>query len=517
MASRTVKRSIAILLVLAALLAVGLVVRARSHAAATARLPDVPDLSGRPAALAAHLREADRAARRRPAAAEQVGALGMAYHADLFYAPAAQAYRLARELDPGDWRWSYYLALLHLERGEARPAEENLQDVVAARPDFALAWWRLGEAAFKRGSYDRADEAYSRAAAVPATEAAIYASTGRARVALQQGRVEAARQILERLVSTEPRFGTAHRLLGDIYRSQGRASDAERQLARAGSLRAYAAPRDEMVDALADQSRSSVFLLKLAGATDLRRGAPRREVLTRRALEFDPHNPDVVYETGALLQQLRRPAEALTYFVQHLDMATDDQQTLVQIGKCYSDLGRLAEAEKALREALAISNDAVGLYNLGYVMEQQGRAADADAQYRRAIAVNPNMASARNNLGSLLARRGRLAEAVAHLTEAARLDPANADIYTNLSAVALRGGSVAEASRYARLALEIDPRHADAHANLGIALAQQGAFEEAVREFDEALRLDPHHSAARSNRDAVLARMRRGSSATTAQ
>ena len=79
--------------------AVGVGLRVRSRAAAAALLPPMPDLAGQPPAVVEHLRQADLLARRNPTSAEAVGALGMAYHADLFYAPAADG--LSRRNRPG--------------------------------------------------------------------------------------------------------------------------------------------------------------------------------------------------------------------------------------------------------------------------------------------------------------------------------------------------------------------------------------------------------------------------------
>jgi tetratricopeptide (TPR) repeat protein len=496
---------------------IGVYVRAR--AVAVARLPPMADVAGHPPSVVDHLHQADLRARSNPTSADVVGALGTAYHADLFYAPAAEAYRLAGELDRRDWRWPYYLVLIQLERGEAEQAVDGLTAIVATQPDFALAWLRLGDADFKRAHYKEADEAYVHAAvARPAASDAVsgssgrratiaiasYAALGRARVALQQGQVDSARRTLEDVVARDATFGPAHRLLGDAYRRLDRGDDAARHLARAAALPAYDAPADPMVDALARESRSSVFLLKQAGAAALVRDGQWREYLVRRALEFNERNPDVVYEMGAVLQQLKRPGEALTFFKHHLDMVSDDQQTLIQIGKCYSDLGRFKEGEAVLRRAVALSDDAVGFYNLGYVLEQLGRPAEAERQYERALELNPGLASAHNNLGTALARRGRFAEAIAHLSEVVRLEPGSADAHNNLGAVFLQQRQVDAASQHFRLALDLNPAHADAHANLGAALAHQNHIDEAIRHLDEALRIDSNHSAARANRQAIL-------------
>jgi tetratricopeptide (TPR) repeat protein len=511
--------------VLVVFAAAGIGLRLRSRAAAAALLPPLPALAGQPPAVVEHLRNADADARRDPASADVVGALGMAYHADLFYDAAADAYRAAASLAAGDWRWSYLLVLVHIERGEAAPAATRLREIVAANPSRPLAWLRLGDAEFKRARYAEADEAYGRAeaAARPGTVAAAeshagpgrrdtnpiaaYAALGRARVALQQGRVDGARQALEKVVADAPRFGAAHRLLADAYGRLGEAEKGTRHVARAAALPPYNAAPDPMVDALARESRRSVFLLKQAGAADLLRDASWREYLVRRALEFDGNNPDVVYEMGALLQQLKRPREALSYFERHLDMVSDDQQTLVQMGKCHADLRQFAEAEAVLRRAVALADDAVGEYNLGYVLDQVGRPDEAERQYQRALALNPGLPSAQTNLGTALAARGRLTEAASHLAEAVRLEPGNAAARNNLGALFLQQRQLDAAARQFRFALELNPDHADAHANLGSVLAQEGTYDEALRHFDQALRIDPRHAAAGANRHAVLARV----------
>jgi tetratricopeptide (TPR) repeat protein len=371
----------------------------------------------------------------RARAADAAGERGMAHHGNLRYEQALAEYGRAAELDPGNSRWHYYQALVYLERGDAARASEALRAVVAAEPGHALAWWRLGEAQFKQARYDEADAAYRRAEGDSIV--GPYARRGRARIA---------------------------------HLRTGPSAPPE----RGGNSRTYTPPPDPMIDALAQVSTSSIFLIRQAAATDIARFPAQREQLVRRALEVDPRNPDVVYEMGAVLQQLRRPHDALPFFMRHLDMVEDDQQTLVQIGKCHSDLGKLEEAEETLRRAVSLGDDATGYYNLGFVMEQRGRRHEAEEYYRRTLRVDPTHASANNNLAALLAESGYLAEAQEHW----------------------------------RTVLHLNPEHADAHANMGAALAQQGRVPEALRHLDEALRLNPRHVAAGATRAAIDRRSR---------
>jgi tetratricopeptide (TPR) repeat protein len=391
----------------------------------------------------------------RSLAAEAAGERGMTAHANLRYDDALAEYARASELAPGDWRWQYYRALVLMERGEAAGAANSLRLVLRQQPELAIAWWRLAEAEFKQTHFAEAAAAYQRAEG----DSLIgpYARAGRDR---------AEHKAVERARPSVP-------------------------------------PRDPMIDALADISTNAVFLIRNASSIDLARDPRRREYLVRRALETNPNDPDVVYEMGSLLQQLHRPVEALPYFTRHLDLVDDDQQTLVQIGKCYSDLGRLEEAEATLARALALGDDAIGYYNLGFVLEERGREADAERAYRRAVDLGPGLSRARSNLGALLARSGRAGEAKPLLTEAIRLEPSSPDAYNNMAALLLDENAPAEAAKYARLALDADPRHVDAHVNLGVALARAGDLDAARGEFEAALRIDPRHEAARRNLAAI--------------
>ncbi len=100
------------------------------------------------------------------------------------------------------------------------------------------------------------------------------------------------------------------------------------------------------------------------------------------------------------------------------------------------DLGRAAEAEDAYRQAIALYeqvNDlphhAAAYNNLGVVLDDLCRAAEAEDAYRQAIAlygqVNdlPHQAAAYNNLSNLLRTSGRAKEALPLLETLAEITP----------------------------------------------------------------------------------------------
>lgn len=454
-----------------------------------ARLPALPDLSSQPASLVAHLTQADRAARARPTSAAAVGGAGLAYHADMFYEQAQRCYELAEELS-GDWSWTYYAAIASGARGDAEGLTVRLRQVVAKAPDFTPAWWQLGEAAFKAGRYEQAQQAWQRVltlkqapvldpasaglspeGTVPAiprrTSAPIaaYAELGLARIEIAQGDADKARERLETLTKASPQFGAAYRLLGGVYASLNRNDDAKRAI-RAADRRPNAPYVDPAVDHLVTASHSATFLLQQASTADLDTNAAWREYLVRRAVDLDPRNADALADLATMLRALHRYDEALEILERQRRLGGDDPQVLADIGRCLIGLQRYRDAEPVLRRSLASLDDANAHYLYGVVLDRLGRLPEAAVAFQHALDRNPTHKDALNDLGVALVRQGRLAQAVDVFQRLMETDPDNADAHTNLGAVFLAQGAAAAAEREFRAALDINPGHALARQGL---------------------------------------------------
>jgi tetratricopeptide repeat protein len=72
-------------------------------------------------------------------------------------------------------------------------------------------------------------------------------------------------------------------------------------------------------------------------------------------------------------------------------------------------------------------------YNLGNVLAAQSRMADAIAEYRRAVALQPSLLPARANLGRALFVVGDVDGAIAEYEAALKIDPANARVQAQLA------------------------------------------------------------------------------------
>jgi tetratricopeptide (TPR) repeat protein len=438
-----------------------------------AGLPPLPVFSREPAALRAHIEAADRTARAAPTSAAAVGALGLAYHASLFYDEADRAYAIAEGLDGHPW--AYYRALVHEARGNPDAVAAVLRRVVEDAPDFSPAWWRLGEAEFKLGRREAAVAAWERARALPepapatlpnapvrraAAPVSAYAALGIARASLADGDAARAAKTLEEVMAGSPAFGPGLRLLGTAYAALGRTGDAERAARRADRLPGFDPYVDPTFVLLARESRSATFLLQQAASADAGTNGAWREYLIRRALELNPDNADALEELGALLRALRRFDEALDVVRRLERLVPGDPRVAGDVGRCLSGLRRYEEAEVQLRTAVERLDDANNRYDLGVVFDRTGRLAEAMEQYRRALVHNPTHRDALNNLGVALARAGRLDDATAQFERLVAADPGNPDAHANLGAMLLSTGRAERAAQEYRAALDIDPGHA---------------------------------------------------------
>jgi len=96
-------------------------------------------------------------------------------------------------------------------------------------------------------------------------------------------------------------------------------------------------------------------------------------------------------------------------------------------------------------------------YNAGVSLQKLGRLDDAAGKYRRALALDPEMAAARDNLSILLAGQGRFEEAIAEARLAVELEPWNAAARGNLAAAYCGCGRLDEGIREYRAAVDLDP------------------------------------------------------------
>ena len=115
----------------------------------------------------------------------------------------------------------------------------------------------------------------------------------------------------------------------------------------------------------------------------------------------------------------------------------------------------------------------------------------AEAEYREAIAADPEHAEAHLELGLALADMGRAAEGLKELEIAVRLAPEDPMARHELAGLLMDEGDYRTAIGHLREAARLEPASFEIHLDLGLCYAQKGFYAEAERAYQKALSLKP--------------------------
>jgi TolB-like protein/class 3 adenylate cyclase/Flp pilus assembly protein TadD len=146
------------------------------------------------------------------------------------------------------------------------------------------------------------------------------------------------------------------------------------------------------------------------------------------------------------------------------------------VGKARAAATRALELDPDLAEA----HTALGAIRCIFEWDWPG----ADAEFRRALELNPGSQAALEEYGNFLIATGRLDEGLAWTREAARLDPLSVGPVHNLAVVALVRGKYDEAAAGFRRAIDIDPNWTWGYIKLARTLAMQKRGEEALAQAE---------------------------------
>ncbi|HEY2444395.1 MAG TPA: tetratricopeptide repeat protein [Rhizomicrobium sp.] len=118
-----------------------------------------------------------------------------------------------------------------------------------------------------------------------------------------------------------------------------------------------------------------------------------------------------------------------------------------------------AQARKAADTALALAPNLAGSHNArgALLLTADSDWAGAEAEYRRALQLDPNNVAAKTNLALVLATLGHLEQAVDLTRQALAADPLKATIYSNLTGYLQPLGHLDEAEQAIRKAIELQP------------------------------------------------------------
>lgn len=263
-----------------------------------------------------------------------------------------------------------------------------------------------------------------------------------AAVCLQQGNLEQAQVISQRLLGLAPDHAAANHLSGLIAGQRG---DYE-QACRLISI----AIKNNPVD--------PVYHCSLALA--LQKAGRLAEALTSydRAIQLKPDYAVAHYNRGIVLRDLGRPRMAIAAFERTTQLMPGSAEVYCDLGYVLKEAGRIKAALQAYEQATRLKPDnPEGHYNLGVVLADLGRMNEALAAYEQAVRLRPDYAEAHNNRGTILKNMGRLEEAATAYQKTIEIRPDVTEVYLNLAFVLKELGRLDETYKVLKGALALDP------------------------------------------------------------
>jgi tetratricopeptide (TPR) repeat protein len=435
----------------------------------------------------------------------------MTCHANQFFENARSAYKLARRLDPKDYRWPYCQALLEEGTAHAEALVGLLEESVHLQL-YVPAMQKLADLFFKQDQLQRASSLYIQI--LEKDPSCLQASLGLARAAARKGDWARVVQRLEPLAQQQPRLRPITQMLANAYQALGRRDQATAQHKKLGQGTLAPLPplKDHLRDQLDDLCYLSTPLLKLAYSAESVGDYEKMLQLSRRAVRVDATDADAQHFLARSLILARGAgpnvlAEAMAHRDEGLRLRADYPDPLIMLGRALIDRNNFKaailqfEMLLAQKPTLAEGHNAIGLALTG-----EARFDEAIAQFLEAIRLKAEYAEAHNNLGNLFFQQRKWTESQVHYSRALELKPDYAEAHYNMGNVFTQDGKLEQAIKSFSAALELKPDHAQAHNGLGVALLQQGKIEQAMAHFSAASKFAPDFAEAQYNWGLALAR-----------
>jgi protein O-GlcNAc transferase len=226
---------------------------------------------------------------------------------------------------------------------------------------------------------------------------------------------------------------------------------------------------------------------------------PEAEKIYRQILAQNPRHAPSLHMLGALALQHRQYDAAAELIGKSISLQPNIAEAHGNLGVALEGLGRADQAIASFRRALAMKPSAVGHFKLGSALQNAGQIKLAIAEFQKAISLRPDFADAHVNLGNAYNGSGQFDQAIHSYQRAIELNPRFPEALSNLGNAFQGLKRMDEALDCYRKALEIKPDYGEALANMGVAYQALGRIDEAIDRHHKALALNPEYAEGYNN------------------
>jgi TolB-like protein/Tfp pilus assembly protein PilF len=199
----------------------------------------------------------------------------------------------------------------------------------------------------------------------------------------------------------------------------------------------------------------------------------------------------------------RRTPENLKKAIEQFKAATDRDPNYALayagLADCYVVLNYYAgtptsetipQAKTYAERAIAIDDQVAEPHaSLGQVNKLLWRWADSEREFKRAIELNQNYATAYHWYSLLLRALGRIDEAALMIRRAHDIDPLSSVITVNVSQLYQFQNNHNASIENMLKVIELDPNYSDSYSTLGLSYLKQGRYSQAVANMEKAVQL----------------------------
>lgn len=327
-----------------------------------------------------------------PRLAGGYGQLAALYQLSRIDTPAALCWDNARQLQPDEFRWSYYAGYLALKRGQTDSALAALQRARELKPDYAPLDLRLAQLWLDTNQLDKAQAALERASRQPGLRATALYYLGE--LDLLRRDYESAQQHLLEALELAPQASGIHYPLAQAYRHQGQQDLAREHLAAfKPGLPAADDPLVAELQSALETSRANFRLaMRAVNEQDYKKAFEHFEA----GLKIDPDNLAARVSYARALYLSGQDEAALEQLHSVLERAPEQTLAEFLLAVLRQSRGERDAAMEHYYRILQHDERHTGarfyLANLLFEREQYAAAAK---QYAAALAVNPDIPPAR--------------------------------------------------------------------------------------------------------------------------
>jgi tetratricopeptide (TPR) repeat protein len=357
--------------------------------------------------------------------AKLYAALGATYEQRKEYKSAIDAYKHAIQLDRDNLDAIRGLAENLLNDGQIDAALDQYKVIADANPEDAQTYLRISEIYRRQGKYEQALDSLKKAQAmvpdaleVPYNIAVVYQA---------QARYDEAEKILQDLLKKTEKPDTSYsqsdrnnrgifiERLGMVYRDQENyqaAVDTFRKMIPLGDDNAKTGYQD-IIDTYREAKQW-----------------PQATAVAKEAMQKLPDDRDLRMVLDAQLADTGDPDKPIADIRSLLKGTPEDREVYIRLAIIYTRLKRWSSAEESLSKAESLStkpDDKEYIYFLrGSTYEREKKFDEAEAEFKRVLAANPQSAVTLNYLGYMNADRGvQLEESVNYIKQAVSIEPTN--------------------------------------------------------------------------------------------